>query len=317
MFGYLLSDFYSSTSSTHLNINIKNKDILHAISAAVGSALSITLLYPLETIRTRLQVDESLTPHSSFLLIFNIGRGEGVAGLYKGWYSLVVALMSLNFVYFYCFHVLRRWLAVHLESLNQVMFDLIVGYLAGCCAVLVTGPLWLVNTRLKLQGVNIGKAVENKGSKKTATNKQQYTGIVNCLYKISLEEGVATLWNGTLTSIILSCNPAINLGVYMWLKRHNLIMNVDENSSSGSSVESFVNALLSKFVATIVTYPIQVLQTRHRAGTANTIPRHSFMRGMYRGLESKLIQTCLNSAIMFVAYERLVDILSTLTDNTK
>ena len=143
MFGYLLSDFYSSTSSTHLNINIKNKDILHAISAAVGSALSITLLYPLETIRTRLQVDESLTPHSSFLLIFHIGRGEGFAGLYKGWYSLVVALMSLNFVYFYCFHVLRRWLAVHLESLNQVMFDLVVGYLAGCFAVLVTGPLWL------------------------------------------------------------------------------------------------------------------------------------------------------------------------------
>ena len=174
-----------------------------------------------------------------------------------------------------------------------------------------------MNTRLKLQGVNIGKAVENKGSKKTATNKHQYTGIVNCLYKISCEEGVVTLWNGTLTSIILSCNPAINLGTYMMLKRHHLIMNADESSSSGSSVESFVNALLSKFVATIVTYPIQVLQTRHRAGTARTMPSLSLMRGMYRGLESKLIQTCLNSAIMFVAYERLVDILSTLTDNSK
>ena len=147
--------------------------------------------------------------------------------------------------------------------------------------------------------------------------KQQYTGIVNCLYTISREEGLATLWNGTLTSIILSCNPAINLGTYMMLKRHHLIMKVDESSSSGSSVESFVNALLSKFVATVVTYPIQVLQTRHRAGTArSTMPSLSLMRGMYRGLESKLIQTCLTAAIMFVAYERLVDILSTLTDNS-
>lgn len=302
------------------SVHVNKKDILHAISGSIGSALSITLLYPLETVRTRLQVDTSLTPHSSFLIIFNIGKREGIQGLYKGWFSLVVALMALNFVYFYSFQSLRRWENSIVDgSINKVVVDLTAGYLAGVSAVLVTGPLWLVNTRiklqgLKLQGVNIGRAGASVESKQN-TNKQ-YTGILHCIYRISNEEGILTLWHGTFTSIILSLNPAIQLGVYEMLKRHHLV--IGSGNSSGS-LEPFVNALIAKFVATVITYPIQVLQTRHRAGIkkeeAQSPPDeiwYSALKRLYRGLESKLLQTCLNSGLMFVAYERLVDILTTL-----
>eukprot|EP00578_Thalassiosira_sp_NH16_P031061 CAMPEP_0181077390 /NCGR_PEP_ID=MMETSP1071-20121207/926_1 /TAXON_ID=35127 /ORGANISM="Thalassiosira sp., Strain NH16" /LENGTH=372 /DNA_ID=CAMNT_0023158633 /DNA_START=139 /DNA_END=1257 /DNA_ORIENTATION=+ len=337
------------TSNAHQN-TVNEKDLLHAISGSIGSALSITLSYPLETVRTRLQVDASLTAHPSFLLVYKIGRHEGfgglyrglmslvvaahpsfllvykigkhegLRGLYRGWISLVVALMALNFVYFYCFHALRRGMMGHdivgNGSLNKVLVDLIVGYLAGVVAVLVTGPLWLVNTRLKLQGVNIGQAGTGGGSKHNM--KQQYTGIVHCLYKISNDEGILTLWHGTFTSIILALNPAIQLGVYEMLKRHHLIIG---DADSGGSLEPFVNALLSKFIATVITYPIQVLQTRHRAGlkkvdtmqsSRNNEMWYSGILQLYRGLESKLLQTCLNSALMFVAYERLVGILTAL-----
>lgn len=212
---------------------------------------------------------------------------------------------------------------------NKVLVDLVAGYLAGVVAVLITGPLWLVNTRLKLQGVNIGQSSDNS---KTKTNPQ-YTGIFHCLYRITKEEGILTLWHGTFTSIILALNPAIQLGVYEMLKRHHyFIVSIASSSNeegSGGSFEPFVNALIAKFIATIITYPIQVLQTRHRAGLKNDTkkekdiaqsPREtdekksmaSIFLGLYRGLESKLLQTCLNSAVMFVAYERLVGILTSL-----
>mmetsp|Transcript_13393 Transcript_13393/g.28973 ORF Transcript_13393/g.28973 Transcript_13393/m.28973 type:complete len:345 (+) Transcript_13393:61-1095(+) len=307
---------WSFCASRHQNI--VNDDILHAVSGAVGSALSITLLYPLETIRTRLQVDASLTPNSSFFLIYNIGRKEGIRGLYRGWFSLVVALVSLNFIYFYFFYALRRWATAQSESFNKVTIDLIAGYCAGVIAVLGTGPLWLVNTRLKLQGVDFGRA-SDEVSKMNKT--QQYTGIFHCMYKITHDDGILTLWNGTTTSIVLAWNPAINLGVYMMLKRHHLIIGASD-ISNGGALEAFVNALLSKFIATVVTYPIQVLQTRHRAGikqdeedkqSTRSASWFSLLLGMYRGLESKLLQTCLNSALMFVVYERIVKILTTLT----
>ena len=63
--------------------------------------------------------------------------------------------MILNFVYFYCFRVVRRrsWLIMVDNDHNdgdysswmksKGVIDLIAGYAAGCVAVLITGPLWL------------------------------------------------------------------------------------------------------------------------------------------------------------------------------
>jgi len=342
LFAYLLSRSFSNDGSDNAKHPYHAKDVLRAISGSVASALSITLLYPLETIRTRLQVDSTLAANSSFVLIYKIGKREGLGGLYKGWFSLVVALMALNFVYFYCFHGLRRWVTSSIDgdwimgslrdestgegsSMNKVVIDLVSGFLAGVVAVLVTGPLWLVNTRLKLQGVKIGKAGDGNVPAK------QYEGILHCMYKISTDEGILTLWKGTFTSIILSLNPAIQLGVYEMLKRHYFLRaGVTGSDGTGiSSGASFVNSFLAKFIATVLTYPIQVLQTRHRAGIAKkeggadssaTEKKKSWYRaflGLYRGLESKLLQTCFNSALMFVAYERLVGILTNLLINAE
>ena len=286
-----------------------SKDVIHAISGSIGSALSISVFYPLETVRTRLQVgDTSFKGSNSIQATSSLLKNEGLRSLYRGWYSLVVTLMIMNFVYFYCFHTLRRrigdFLIVSSEgSANKVVVDLMAGYLAGCVAVIVTGPLWLVNTRLKLQHVKL-----NKGDAKKQNTT--YNGILHCLYNVSKDEGIFTLWNGTITSIILSLNPAIQLGVYELLKRRHLL------AFAGQDMGHFFNALLAKFVSTIITYPIQVIQTMQRANVNETLSRSdndsmlNRVLRLYRGLESKLLQTCLNSALMFVAYERLVNLLS-------
>ena len=200
-------------------------------------------------------------------------------------------------------------------SVNATAVDLMAGYLAGVVAVLVTGPLWLVNTRLKLQGVCMGRAGNTRGSKQGTS--QQYTGIFDCLRKVANDEGIGALWQGTSTSIILALNPAIQLGVYEALKRHNLILGaIDDRIGNGGSLGPFVNSFLAKFIATIVTYPIQVLQTRDRAGIRRdeaASQKNNVIRGLFRGLEAKLLQTCLTSGIMFVAYEKLVRVLTVLT----
>jgi adenine nucleotide transporter 17 len=131
---------------------------------------------------------------------------------------------------------------------------------------------------------------------------RQYTGMFDCLRNVSNDEGICALWQGTFTSIILALNPAIQLGVYEALKRHRLIF--------GGSLGPFVNSFLAKLIATVVTYPIQVLQTRRRAGIQKDKMTAS---RLFRGLEAKLLQTCLNSGIMFVAYERLVGLLTIMT----
>ena len=94
-----------------------------------------------------MQVDTSGSTGRESLVctIISIFKKEGLAqGLYRGWFSLVVALWSLNFVYFYFFHALRRWIEnLDTSFNNQTVIDLLVGYGAGVIAVLFTGPLWL------------------------------------------------------------------------------------------------------------------------------------------------------------------------------
>ena len=390
---YYLQRYYHHTDDAieaeqQQDNNSSNNNVIHALSGSLGSALSITIFYPLETVRTRLQVsDPNVTPSRwSVTLVYDIYQQEGLRkGLYRGWWSLLVALMTLNFCYFYCFHSLRLWLLTLVQSENDddittlpyiqllwhklngqnMILDLIAGFLSGCVAVIVTGPLWLVNTRLKLQGVT---SVDEGGSSNNNNNtmKQYCKGIFHGLYTICKQEGLLTLWKGTFTSIILSLNPAIQLAAYEMLKRHHLIVrngsrvilwivstiiyhakgsttvpssqenHPDVNSTDGSAMEHFINALLSKFVATLITYPIQLIQTRQRwsktpdkitnekkakqqrwfgAATIHDLTeiiQQQGVLGLYRGLESKLMQTCLNSALMFVAYEELVEFLTRL-----
>ena len=324
-----------------------SSDMLHALSGSIASALSITLFYPLETIRTRAQVNcKKSNGLSSLRVLYNMlaNENESISSLYQGWSSLVLALVCLNFVYFYCFRASRRWLEnciIEYDiSHHKITIDLIAGYLAGVAGVLLTGPLWLINTRLKLQCLDLNDRGSNDKSSISSISKK-YHGIIHCMYTISKEEGFFTFWNGTVTSIVLALNPAIQLGVYEFLKRQYTIITflskflsstrfkavseytIDANKLGDHAFEPFVNALLAKFLATIITYPIQVLQTRHRAETTRPSSTRYFgliqdlrvivqqhgIGGLYLGLESKLLQTLLSSGFMFLMYEQLVDFL--------
>nr|CAI5857557.1 unnamed protein product [Callosobruchus analis] len=75
-----------------------------------------------------------------------------------------------------------------------------------------------------------------------------------------------------------------------------------------------VEGAVSKSVATLLTYPLQLAQTRQRLmkkrlGTAALllmILKKQGAKGLYQGMESKMLQTVLSTALMFVMYEKIV-----------
>jgi len=76
---------------------------------------------------------------------------------------------------------------------------------AGCINVIITNPIWVVNTRIKLQ--------------KSQVN---YTGTIQGLIKVGQEEGIKGLWSGVFPSLILASNPAIQFAAYERIKRIHL-----------------------------------------------------------------------------------------------
>ncbi|XP_066531277.1 peroxisomal membrane protein PMP34 isoform X2 [Hoplias malabaricus] len=270
----------------------------------------MTVFFPLDTARLRLQVDDKRKSRSTPAILAEIVKEEGLLAPYRGWFPVICSLCCSNFVYFYCFHTLKTtWLRRQRSTPGK---DLIIGNAAGVVNVLVTTPLWVVNTRLKLQGAKF---------RNTDIQPTHYCGIVDAFMKIVQSEGASALWNGTFPSLLLVLNPGIQFMIYETLKRQ-LKSGVHTELSS---LEVFVIGAIAKAVATTVTYPLQTVQSILRFGQ-NRQPkeqskllsslrsvtyliinrvRRSGVLGLFKGLEAKLLQTVLTAALMFLLYEKI------------
>uniref|UniRef100_A0A672YKR7 Solute carrier family 25 member 17 n=2 Tax=Sphaeramia orbicularis TaxID=375764 RepID=A0A672YKR7_9TELE len=286
------------------------ESLVHAVSGAMGSVTAMTVFFPLDTARLRLQVDDNRKAKSTPAILAEIIKEEGLLAPYRGWFPVICSLCCSNFVYFYCFHSLKAgWLKGQKSTPGS---DLIIGIAAGVVNVLVTTPLWVVNTRLKLQGSKFRNA---------DIRSTNYSGILDAFVQIIRDEGVGALWNGTFPSLLLVMNPAIQFMIYEGLKRQ-LRRGVPRELSS---LEVFIIGAVAKAVATTVTYPLQTIQSILRFGQFNestdkskllsslrTIKcllvnraRRFGMLGLFKGLEAKLLQTVLTAALMFLLYEKI------------
>ncbi|XP_050484264.1 peroxisomal membrane protein PMP34 [Bombus huntii] len=275
--------------------------LVHAISGAAGGVVAMTIFFPLDTVRSRLQLEEDRESKSTLATIRDLAAKEGPATLYRGMVPVLQSLCVSNFVYFYTFHGLKMLRASKNQSAGN---DLLVASIAGVINVLTTTPLWVVNTRLKMRGIN---------------NTQERNNLYNTLYDgliyIWKYEGLKKLWAGTVPSLMLVMNPAIQFMTYETIKRKVLA------SLHGvpPAWTFFVIGAIAKAVATILTYPLQLVQTKLRHGhkypnlppNAGSLEilfyilKKQGIEGLYKGMEAKLLQTILTAALMFLSYEKI------------
>ncbi|KAM6284606.1 peroxisomal membrane protein PMP34 isoform 2-T2 [Spheniscus humboldti] len=269
---------------------------------------AMTVFFPLDTARLRLQVDEKRKSKTTPAVLLEIIKEEGLLAPYRGWFPVISSLCCSNFVYFYTFNSLKAlWVKGQHSTTGK---DLVLGVVAGVANVLLTTPLWVVNTRLKLQGAKF------RNEDIVPTN---YKGIIDAFHQIIRDEGVLALWNGTFPSLLLVFNPAIQFMFYEGFKRKLL-----KKQLQLTSLDAFVIGAIAKAVATTLTYPLQTVQSilrfgRHRLNPENRTlgslrnvlyllqqrVRRFGLMGLYKGLEAKLLQTVLTAALMFLVYEKL------------
>ncbi|XP_078096666.1 peroxisomal membrane protein PMP34 isoform X2 [Mustelus asterias] len=258
--------------------------LVHAVAGVVGSVTATTTFFPLDTARIRLQVDEKRKSRSTPVILAEIVKEEGFlkAMLQKGNVRATPGK------------------------------DLLMACIAGATNVFLTTPMWVVNTRLKLQGAKF---------RQEDIHRTEYKGILDAFQQIITNEGLGTLWNGILPSLILVCNPGIQFMFYEGLKR--------KASKAGRRIPSweiFMIGAIAKAIATTATYPLQIVQAilrfepnKRKSNTlqesVQTLINLISMRikkggfsGLYKGLEAKLLQTVFTAALMFLIYERIAGI---------
>ena len=79
-----------------------------------------------------------------------------------------------------------------------------------------------------------------------------------------MKDGLTSLWSGTIPSLVLVSNPAIKFTVYEFLKRHVIEWKGHLEKDTLSPGNAFLVGVTASLAATIVTYPVQVVQTKAR-----------------------------------------------------
>jgi len=134
----------------------------NAVAGAAGAVIANTLVYPLDLIKTRLQVQVKRSPNSNDAnpadgehydgaldALQKVFAEEGLAGLYAGIGGSLLGVASTNFAYFYWYTVVRSLYMANrtLQASPSTPVELSLGALAGALAQLFTIPVAVVTTR--------------------------------------------------------------------------------------------------------------------------------------------------------------------------
>lgn len=218
----------SSTSARATPLQSTVQTFAPLLAGLAGGACSTVLLYPLDLVKVRLQVNEDpraskasvSKPRLSSLQMFRvILRHEGLLGLYQGLIPAVVGSSVSWGGYFFVYEGLKReYRQVFLSKQSTAptrplnsMENFSLACLAGASMVAITNPVWLIKTRMQLQ---------MKRTAKELHMKTPYNGMLDAGRTIVKEEGFWALYKGSGPALLLVSHGGVQFVVYEFLKRH-------------------------------------------------------------------------------------------------
>jgi adenine nucleotide transporter 17 len=129
---------------------------------------------------------------------------------------------------------------------------MIAGAIAGSATVMLTNPIWVVNTRMTTR--KQGKEADGVTGTKAPTS-------VRTLLSLIKEEGPQALFAGVMPALVLVINPILQYTIFEQLK------NVLEKKRRITPTVAFLLGALGKLFATSITYPYITVKSRaHVAG---------------------------------------------------
>ncbi|KAI9472759.1 hypothetical protein LPJ78_001456 [Coemansia sp. RSA 989] len=284
-------------------------NVAHALAGAGGGIISMVVTYPLITVGTRLQVQRNNKDATAYAgnmdALRKILSQEGIAGLFSGLESAVFGAAVTNGVYYYFFEAVKA--AFERASQRKAMStveSMVSGAVAGAMTCIITNPIWVVNTRL---------TVKQKKKQQDGGEAEKAPSTINAFMEIIKEDGVLSLWQGLIPALILVINPIIQYTAFEQLK------NRVERFRKLGSLDFFVLGAISKLCATSITYPYILIKSRMQLKQSkNENERYKSLvdglrkviategiAGLYKGIESKLLQSVLTASFLFMSKEAL------------
>ncbi|CAN1219975.1 Peroxisomal adenine nucleotide carrier 1 [Linum perenne] len=295
------------------------ESIAEATSGAIGSLLSTTILYPLDTCKTKYQAEARAHGHRRYRhlsdVLFEAVSNKQFLSLYQGLGTKNLQSFVSQFVYFYGYSYFKR---LYLEKSGSKKIgtkaNLILAAAAGACTAIATQPLDTASSRMQTSA--FGKS---KGLWETLTEGEW-----------------SNAFDGLGISLLLTSNPAIQ--VSLTCDAFELIIEKQlkqkllkgDQAETLSAFTAFLLGALSKSIATFLTYPairckvmIQAADTdevdhddkskkkpkrrptKTLSGVVASVWRQEGISGFFKGLKAQILKTVLSSALLLMIKEKI------------
>ncbi|EME29204.1 mitochondrial carrier (BOU / S-adenosylmethionine carrier) [Galdieria sulphuraria] len=282
-------------------ISVLYRARIHLLSGAVARGVSVFAMYPIDTIKTRLQLETS----------------RGVANY---WHSLRKALSKPKYLYwgvvstligqvpygmltFGSYEIYKSWLTGSLRASSRLVIVLaaIMGDL--------TGSLWLCPSEVVKSRLQAG----------------QYSNTLDAIRKIFMTQGLKGFYQGYVGQIARDIPfRAIQLLSYEELRWRYRQWKKLSSIEDLSNIENLVIGLVSGSVTAAVTTPLDVLKTRLMTqpigvstiayssawDCARQLVQHEGLQAFWKGLGPRVFYIGPSGAIFFVVYEGMKRMLS-------
>lgn len=207
--------------------------------------------------------------------------------LYKGLTINLITQIVFNTSYYFWYRFFKNFAHLFHNTLGLFEFWWIT-LLAASIAGIISNPFFQVSTY----------KIVHKERRSTWDYFRQ-------IYK---ERGLAGFTKGATFSILLALNPMINFIIYEKMRSWQ----VDSDYDDPGFVFIFLISVISKFVAWVATYPLLTLRTIAYTGQWEdsaiqliiNFTKHEGLRGMFRGLDTKLSRTTFSNSFSMVVFEK-------------
>ena len=130
---------------------------------------------------------------------------------------------------------------------------MLAGAIAGSATVLITNPIWVVNTRMTARQ-SPSESQELPTLQNPSTSKKPTT--IGTLLSLLRTEGPTALFAGVLPALVLVINPILQYTIFEQLK------NILEKRRKVQPLDVFFLSALGKLLATGITYPYITVKSR-------------------------------------------------------
>lgn len=323
------------------------KPWVHFVAGGVGGMAGAVVTCPFDLVKTRLQSDVYQSLYKSkaiynagtvtqksinyiaqagihfretFGILGNVYRQEGFTSLFKGLGPNLVGVIPARSINFFTYGTTKDIYSKYFNNGQEAAWiHLMAAATAGWATSTATNPIWMIKTRLQLD-----KAGERK----------QYKNSWDCIRSILKNEGIRGMYKGLSASYLGSVESILQWILYEQMKRVIKERSIEKfgydekHKGVSEKIKEWCqrsgSAGLAKFVASIITYPHEVVRTRLRqAPLENGKPKYTGLIqsfkvivkeegfiSMYSGLTPHLMRTVPNSIIMFGTWEVVIKLLS-------